>query len=190
MKFSTAALTLIATLPAAIATETQLRAGARAAKGGKKPKHCGKKSKKQYSKKNAPLWRDNSERLLLREGIIEEIPPSLCTDTENGVEKGKNVILVVGDGMGWEMIRAGAVAKKVLMELEDLGVDTSTGATGATAEAAKAAFAGRTLDDYYTEGRCSDVNCRSIAHMSCMVLKRFGRASFLLILSSVSVGGI
>lgn len=51
------------------------------------------------------------------------------------------------------MIRAGAVAKKVLEELEGMGCDTTTGCTGATADAAKAAFAGRTLDDYYTEGK-------------------------------------
>ena len=44
--------------------------------------------------------KDNSERLLLREGVIDEIPSSLC-----GSEKPqKNVILVVGDGMGWEMV--------------------------------------------------------------------------------------
>jgi hypothetical protein len=42
------------------------------------------------------LGQDNSERLLLREGIIDAIPESLCSN-----EGGKNVILVVGDGMGW-----------------------------------------------------------------------------------------
>lgn len=51
------------------------------------------------------------------------------------------------------MIRAGAVAKQVIVELESMGVDIKTGATGDIADAAKAAFAGRTLDDYYTEGR-------------------------------------
>ncbi len=54
---------------------------------------------------------------------------------------------------GWEMVRAGAVAKLVLEELEGLGCDTSTGCDGSTADAAKAAFAGRTLEDYYTEGK-------------------------------------
>ena len=33
------------------------------------------------------------------------------------------MILVVGDGMGWEMIRAGAITKRVISELESLGVD-------------------------------------------------------------------
>jgi hypothetical protein len=43
--------------------------------------------------------RDSSERLLLREGVINEIPTSLC-----GNDGAKNVILVIGDGMGWEMV--------------------------------------------------------------------------------------
>ena len=49
------------------------------------------------------------------------------------------------------MIRAGAVARKVLMELEEMGCDTSFGCPS-MADAANAAFAGRTLTDYYTEG--------------------------------------
>ena len=51
------------------------------------------------------------------------------------------------------MIRAGAVAKQVIVELESLGVDIKTGATGDVADAAKAAFSGRTLDSYYTAGK-------------------------------------
>ena len=59
----------------------------------------------------------------------------------------------VSSKKGWEMIRAGAVAKKVLMELEGMGCDTSNGCTGSVADAALAAFSGRTLSDYYyTEG--------------------------------------
>lgn len=54
-----------------------------------------------------------------------------------------------------EMIRAGAVAKQVIVELESMGVDIKTGATGDVADAAKAAFVNRTLDDYYTEGKCA-----------------------------------
>ena len=49
------------------------------------------------------------------------------------------------------MIRAGAVARKVLMELEEMGCDTTNGCPD-MADTAKAAFAGRTLSDYYTEG--------------------------------------
>lgn len=136
---------------------------------------------------------DNSVRLLKREGIIGDIPKSLCSKFREPEEDGaeplrtdKNVILVIGDGMGWEMIRAGAIvrtgfsynmcfvlcqldliyltcslfvlafilrqAKQVIKELEEMGVDTTNGSTGDIAAAAKAAFADRTLSDYYTEG--------------------------------------
>ena len=54
-----------------------------------------------------------------------------------------------------EMARAGAVAKQVIVELESMGIDIKNGTTGDLADAAKAAFAGRTLDDYYTEGTCA-----------------------------------
>lgn len=52
------------------------------------------------------------------------------------------------------MVRAGSIAKQVIKELEGLGIDTKKGSPG-TAEAAKAlaAFKGRTLKDYYTEGK-------------------------------------
>lgn len=57
--------------------------------------------------------------------------------------------------MGWEMIRAGAIAKLVIKELEGLGVDIKTGAgsNAALAASAKAAFAGRVLNDYYIAGK-------------------------------------
>jgi len=110
------------------------------------------------------VGKDNSERLLFREGVIDEIPSSLC-----GSEKPqKNVILVVGDGMGWEMVRSGAVAKLVLEELKELGVDTVNGSTGAVAEAAKAAFKGRTLDDYYTEGKGHGLSFQELDGFSLM----------------------
>jgi hypothetical protein len=89
---------------------------------------------------------DSSERMLLREGVIDKIPKSLC-----GNKGGKNVILVVGDGMGWEMVRAGAIGRKVVNELESIGCDIKAGCVGNTA--AMARFEGRTLEDYYTEGK-------------------------------------
>ncbi len=65
---------------------------------------------------------DNSFRLLKREGVIDSIPNSLCPQNresdEEGAEPvnyGKNVILIIGDGMGWEMIRAGAVVSNTDM---------------------------------------------------------------------------
>jgi len=135
--------------------------------------------------------------MLLREGIIDEIPASLCSNSANG----KNVMLVVGDGMvsdidplftffhyashfvcdylvtsykvvntkkyllfccqGWEMVRAGAVAKAIIDELESMGCDTKFGCTS-MAEYAKAAFSGRSLDDYYTEGKGSGLSFQEL----------------------------
>ncbi len=42
---------------------------------------------------------DNSQRLLLREGVISEIPPKLCPQDREMTNITKNVILVIGDGM-------------------------------------------------------------------------------------------
>jgi hypothetical protein len=42
-----------------------------------------------------PLPLDNSERLLLREGVVSELPADLFTNASSG----KNVMLVIGDGM-------------------------------------------------------------------------------------------
>jgi hypothetical protein len=51
------------------------------------------------------------------------------------------------------MQRAGAIARLVIDELEDLGCDVSLGACMENIKmTAKELFAGRTLSDYYTEG--------------------------------------
>lgn len=92
------------------------------------------------------LGRENSERMLLREGAITRLPPSLCGSTA-----AKNVILVIGDGMGWEMARAGSIAKQVVAELTKAGCNVVTGCSNNTA--LKNSFAGRTLSNYYTEGK-------------------------------------
>ena len=93
--------------------------------------------------------KNNAERMLLKAGNISQIPTSRC-----GNQGAKNVFLVVGDGMGWEMTRAGAVAKQVIQELEELGCNITTGCPNNTL--AMDGFRGRTLDDYYTEGRKKD----------------------------------
>lgn len=91
----------------------------------------------------------NPVRNLLKQGVIDSIPPGLCGDAS----KSKNVILVIGDGMGWEMIRAGAIARQVVDELEAMGIDVHAGAaTEEAAAMAKSAFANRTYNDYYTQG--------------------------------------
>ena len=108
--------------------------------------------------------RENSERLLLREGAISRIPRSLC-----GNSGAKNVILVVGDGMGWEMTRAGAIAKKVVAELKTLGCDIVAGCPGN--QAVLNAFAGRTLNNYYIEGK------KMVVYFYCRINVRCGTPS-------------
>lgn len=134
MKVSALALTLVTSLVAA--KDASIR-------GRKLAGHC------PHDDIPKSMGIDNSERFLLREGIIDSIPKSLC-DTERPQ---KNVILVVGDGMGWEMIRAGAIAKMVVNELEGMGVNIVNGTSGDDAEKAMDAFKGRSLSDYYTKGQ-------------------------------------
>jgi alkaline phosphatase len=119
--------------------------------GGEADKCAGKNGFSRFPFKGL----DNSQRLLLREGVVDSIKPSLC-----GNEGNKNVILVVGDGMGWEMVRSGAIAKQVVDELEGLGCDTTTGCPDNSA--AMNAFRGRTLDDYYTEGKGSGMSFQEL----------------------------
>jgi len=141
MKFSIAAIIIAAACVTANKEERKLRRHSR------KPKYdiCEKKNyKKDVPKQSGPV---TSQQLLLNNGIISKLPTNCTAGT------GKNVILVIGDGMGWEMARAGAIAKRVLDELTSLGVDTTNGSTGAVADAAKLAFAGRQLKDYYLEGK-------------------------------------
>ena len=148
MKIGLAALVLLG-LSESITAKTIRGLKKKAKKAKKTKKTKAPKCDKTYSElkgMEGPYPLDNSERLLHREGVIDEIPKSLC-----GNEGGKNVMLVVGDGMGWEMICAGAIAKLVIDELEGWGCDTTTGCPEMK-DAAMAAFAGRTLDDYYTEG--------------------------------------
>jgi hypothetical protein len=55
---------------------------------------CNKDGSSDYPYKGM----DNSQRLLLREGVISEIPSTQCPKDREGAIN-KNVILVVGDGM-------------------------------------------------------------------------------------------
>jgi alkaline phosphatase len=59
----------------------------------------------------------------------------------------KNNILIVGDGMGWEMARSAAIYNQVEREI------TTLKAAGKTDLEIKAVFANRTLDYYYTSGK-------------------------------------
>jgi alkaline phosphatase len=59
----------------------------------------------------------------------------------------KNIILIIGDGMGWEMARSGAIYNQVEKEITSLKLE------GKTDDQIKAVFANRTLDYYYTSGK-------------------------------------
>ena len=59
----------------------------------------------------------------------------------------KNIILLIGDGMGWEMARSGAIYNQVEKEITSLKLE------GKTDDQVKAVFANRTLDYYYTSGK-------------------------------------
>jgi hypothetical protein len=50
-----------------------------------------------------------------------------------------------------EMVRAGAIGRRVVDELEEMGCDTKKGCPDM--RDAVRAFSGRTLRDYYTEGK-------------------------------------
>jgi len=59
----------------------------------------------------------------------------------------KNIILIIGDGMGWEMSRASAIYNEIEKEVNVLlGQGKST-------QEISSLFANRTLDDYYAEGK-------------------------------------
>ena len=61
----------------------------------------------------------------------------------------KNVIMMIGDGMGWEMSRAGAIQAEIEAEIAEIREANPD----ITNEEIATHFDGRTLDDYYTEGQ-------------------------------------
>lgn len=61
----------------------------------------------------------------------------------------KNVILMIGDGMGWEMSRAGAIQAKIESEIAQIREENPRITNAEIA----LRFDGRTLDDFYTEGK-------------------------------------
>ena len=69
----------------------------------------------------------------------------------------KNIILVIGDGMGWEMARSGAIYNQVSKEISSLKL------AGQTDDQIKAVFANRTLDYYYTSGKGSGTPFQDLA---------------------------
>ena len=70
----------------------------------------------------------------------------------------KNVILMIGDGMGWEMTRASAIQAQIeaeIVQIRESNPDLSN-------KEIASRFEGRTLDDYYTEGRGTGTNYQNL----------------------------
>jgi alkaline phosphatase len=59
----------------------------------------------------------------------------------------KNIVLIIGDGMGWEMSRASAIYSQIEKEIDALLGE------GKSSIEITGLFADRTLDDYYTSGK-------------------------------------
>ncbi|MFM2313896.1 MAG: hypothetical protein RLZZ04_3172 [Cyanobacteriota bacterium] len=70
----------------------------------------------------------------------------------------KNVILMIGDGMGWEMSRASAIQKQIEQEIAQI----RTANPQITNEQIAARFDGRTLDDYYLAGKGTGTNYQNL----------------------------
>ena len=70
----------------------------------------------------------------------------------------KNVILMIGDGMGWEMSRAAAIQAEIEREIAQIRQENPN---LSDAEVAKR-FEGRTLNDYYTEGKGSGTSYQNL----------------------------
>ena len=56
----------------------------------------------------------------------------------------KNVIMMIGDGMGWEMTRAGAIQNQIEAEIAAIREENPD----ITNEELATQFEGRTLEDY------------------------------------------
>lgn len=69
-----------------------------------------------------------------------------------------NVILMIGDGMGWEMSRAAAIQAKIEREIARLRQEN----TDLSDREIAARFEGRTLADYYTEGQGSGTSYQDL----------------------------
>ncbi len=70
----------------------------------------------------------------------------------------KNVILMIGDGMGWEMTRARAIQAEIEQEIAEIRESNPN----ITNEEIASRFDGRSLDDYYTEDRGSGTSYQDL----------------------------
>ena len=70
----------------------------------------------------------------------------------------KNVIMMIGDGMGWEMTRAGAIQNQIEAEIAAIREENPD----ITNEELATQFEGRTLEDY--QGSCRGI-CKIVPHL-------------------------
>ncbi|MEL6929390.1 MAG: alkaline phosphatase [Cyanobacteria bacterium J06600_6] len=71
-----------------------------------------------------------------------------------------NVILMIGDGMGWEMSRAAAIQAQIEQEIAQIRQKNPNLSDREIA----ARFQGRTLSDYYTAGKGSGTSYQNLDH--------------------------
>ena len=71
-----------------------------------------------------------------------------------------NVILMIGDGMGWEMSRAAAIQAEIEREIAQIRQENPNLSEAEIAER----FVGRTLEDYYTEGKGTGTSYQDLEH--------------------------
>ncbi|MEO1671350.1 MAG: alkaline phosphatase [Cyanobacteria bacterium J06631_2] len=70
----------------------------------------------------------------------------------------KNVILMIGDGMGWEMTRASAIQAQIEAEIAQIREENPSLSNEEIADR----FTGRTLADYYTTGKGEGTSYQSL----------------------------
>ncbi len=70
----------------------------------------------------------------------------------------KNVILMIGDGMGWEMTRASAIQAEIEQEIAEIREENPH----ITNEEIASRFDGRSLDDYYTKDKGSGTSYQNL----------------------------
>jgi alkaline phosphatase len=71
----------------------------------------------------------------------------------------KNVILMIGDGMGWEMSRASAIQKQIEQEIAQIRTENPQ----ITNKQIAARFDGRTLNDYYVAGKGTGTSYQNLS---------------------------
>ena len=66
---------------------------------------------------------------------------------------------MIGDGMGWEMSRASAIQADIEREIEQIKAENP----GITNKEIATRFKGRTLNDYYTQGKGSGTSYQNLS---------------------------